>query len=192
MQRKVELIVGEVGETLVLRSPEVGRFTCALDRGNLVSPGEHAGRLRTLGETVELVVPAGVTGRVTNDKPERVHQPVGYGDVLYELAPIDALEGVDSGALAGSAQGDELTAFRAPYAGRFWHRSAPGEPSFVGAGDVVEAGAVLGLLEVMKTFTHVTYSPGDHLPARARVLRVLVGDGDEVDEAAPLVEVEPA
>ena len=192
MQREVELLVGDKDGRRVLRAPEVGRFTCALDRSNLVSPGARAGMIRTLGETVSLVVPRGVFGRVANDKPERVHEPVGYGDVLYELEPLEGVgdaEAQGEGQAAGLADG---SVFRAPHSGRFWHRPAPGDPAFVEAGTILEPGKVVGLVEVMKTFTHLAYAPGDALPERARVVRVLVGDGDEVSDDDPLLEVEPA
>ena len=46
----------------------------------------------------------------------------------------------------------------------------------------------------MKTFTHVTYDPeagkGD-LPERARLLRFLADDGQEVADGDGLAEVEP-
>jgi hypothetical protein len=45
---------------------------------------------------------------------------------------------------------------------------------------------------VMKTFTGVPYRPGGSLPARARVVSVLAGDGEDVVEGAQLLEVEPA
>ena len=60
------------------------------------------------------------------------------------------------------------------------------------AGSELRAGSVVGLIEVMKTFTHLAYAPAASLPANARVARVLVGDGDEVTEGDPLLEVEPA
>ena len=48
----------------------------------------------------------------------------------------------------------------------------------------------VGLIEVMKTFTHLAYTADGGLPENARIVRVLVGDGDEVREDDPLLEVE--
>ena len=64
------------------------------------------------------------------------------------------------------------------------------DPAFVEAGDVVEAGSIVGLSEVMKTFTHLTYDAGDDLPARARIKSVLIGDGSEVNAGDALFELE--
>ena len=45
----------------------------------------------------------------------------------------------------------------------------------VKAGDEVESGTAIGLVEIMKTFTQVAYAPTAGLPARAKVLEVLHG-----------------
>jgi len=49
----------------------------------------------------------------------------------------------------------------------------------------------VGLIEVMKTFTHVPYHATGGLPARARVVRWIVGESADVSEGDPLLEVEP-
>ncbi|MEZ5974739.1 MAG: biotin/lipoyl-containing protein [Planctomycetota bacterium] len=81
---------------------------------------------------------------------------------------------------------------RSPQSGRFYHRPSPGEAAFAEVGTVLEAGQPVGLIEVMKTFAHVPYASKGGLPARARVVRVLAGDGADVDSGTPLFEVEPA
>jgi acetyl-CoA carboxylase biotin carboxyl carrier protein len=192
-ERTLELIARSGPDGTQLVAPSVGWFTCAVDKGCVLTAGGEAGVLRTLGVARALRVPAGVTGRVTNARPERVNAPVGYGDVLYELAPMTG-EGAADEALVESVADDTdgLLAVRAPYSGRFWHRPAPGEDAFVTAGDTLEAGLTVGLLEVMKTFSHLHYAPADGLPERAQVVRVLVGDGDEVAQGDALIEVTSA
>jgi len=191
MQRRIELLSEERDGGVVLLSPEVGLFTCALDRGNLIAPGTLVGRIVTLGETVELVAPRGVTGRIVSDKPERVREPVGYGDVLYELVHLDADLGDGSEERDATASDGALT-FDSPHSGRFWQRPSPKDRAFVSVGDVIEAGATIGLIEVMKTFTHLTYDPGSHLPQRARVTALRATDGAEVNEGDALLELEGA
>jgi biotin carboxyl carrier protein len=156
-------------------------------------PGETAGWLLTLGRARALTIPAGVTGVVRSRRPERVHHPVGHGDVLVELAPL-ASAGAELAHDVAERAAEEAGSlvFRSPSAGRFWHRTAPGEPALVRAGDVIEEGAGIGLVEVMKTFAQVLYRPGGSLPARARVLRVAADDGADVDEGDALLELEPA
>ncbi len=186
----IELSVERDGERTLLRAPEVGWFTCAVQRGRLLVPGEEVGRIETLSVSRALVVPAGVSGRVTNDPPERVHEPTEYGAILYELEALSE-EASAIEAVSASVEVSELVV-RAPHTGRFWHRSAPNEPSMASEGDVLVEGAPVGLIEVMKTFTLVPYRALNGLPERARVKRVLVDDGSETEEGDALLEVEPA
>ena len=185
---KLALIREERDGKLVLCAPSVGTLTEAAGRGRLLAAGERAGVLLVLGVAHDLVVPPGVTGRVENPVPDRILAPVSYGDVLFELSPLEA--GVTDEAADDAADASGGPVLRAPYAGRFWHRPAPGDPAFVSKGDTVEAGATVGLLEVMKTFTHLSYPSDGSLPSPARVVRVLVDDGAEVGEGEALLEVE--
>ena len=92
------------GEVQPSAAPEVGVFTGALDRGALLGAGQSAGVILCPGRELELVVPPGVAGRVAGERPERVHEPVGYGTTLYELLPV---EGGGVGAEAEDAAAGE-------------------------------------------------------------------------------------
>lgn len=186
---KLEVLVRREGERTLLCAPEVGWFTRALPRNTPVGHGTAVGVIATLGRARELVLPAGVAGRIVSRRPERVHEPVGWGTTLYELAPIEAAGGAEAAAEAAAASADGAV-FRAPYSGRFWQRPAPQDPPFVRAGDRIAVGQTVGLIEVMKTFTHLAYTADGGLPESARIVRVLAGDGDEVSEDDPLIEVE--
>jgi biotin carboxyl carrier protein len=190
MERTLELLIVREGDSVALCSPEVGTLTRALARGALLWPGAPAGVLHTLGRRVDLVVPAGVHGRVTSERLARVHEPVGYRTRLYELAPLEGGAALVPEAAAGETA--DGVVYPTPYAGRFWHRASPDDPPFVEAGTVLEEGATVGLIEVMKTFTQLQYRPGGDLPARARVVRVVAGDGAEVGEGTALLELEKA
>ncbi len=187
-ERRLEMhVLRRDGRTLLV-SPTVGVFTCARFPGEVLVPGQPAGALESLGVAYQLVVPAGVSGRIVSPPPERVHEPVGFGSELYELVPLSAER--EAPAADGSAGAPPALAVRAPYSGRFWHRASPADPPFLRVGDVIAAGQRLGLIEVMKTFTHLTYEPGASLPARARVVRLLAADGDEVAGDQPLIAIE--
>jgi len=192
MARTLELLLERDGERLILSSPEVGLFTRALAAGALVAPHAPAGVLHRLGESFELVAPAGAQGRVLAGPPELVLQPVGYGTRLYELAPLDsdAARDPDQGE-AEDARGGALL-FRAPHSGRFWHRPTPADAPFARTGDVIAEGDTVGLIEVMKTFTHLAYRATGGLPPRARLVRFAVPDGGDVASGAALLELEPA
>jgi acetyl-CoA carboxylase carboxyltransferase component len=81
--------------------------------------------------------------------------------------------------------------FRAPLAGRVYFRPSPDKPDFVAAGDVIARGTTVCLLEVMKSFNRIPYA-GESLPEHARVVRLLVADGADVDPGTPLLQLEPA
>lgn len=193
MASDLELIVERSEGRVRLLSPAVGLFTCARAAGRVLTPGSWAGVLHVLQVPHLLRVPAGAAGRVVSARPERIHEPVGHGSVLYELAPTEeggqGVEGVE-GAAGAPAAGSTL-AFRAPYSGRYWHRAAPGEPPLVAPGQVLAAGSSAGVIEVMKTFTLLHYAPGAGLPERARIARVAAADGAEVAEGEVLLELEP-
>lgn len=192
MDGDLELIAHARGEITELGSPGVGWFTGAAPQGGVLEPGAHAGWLVTLGVARALRVPAGVSGVVRSKAPERVHEPVGYRHVLYELAPLAAAGARPEAVAAQARSADGALLVRAPQSGRFWHRPAPGEPALAAPGLALAHGSPLGLIEVMKTFTQVVYRSGAGLPERARIRRVLVADGGEVEEGAPIVEIEPA
>ena len=171
--------------------PEVGLFTAAKPKGELVSPDTSVGFLVRLGVGHRLLVPAGVSGRIVSQRPERVHEPVGYGAVLYELEPLSDVEASAATEAEAQGEGGGLT-LASPHTGRFWHRPSPDEPAFCSVGDVLEPGSSVGLVEIMKTFTQVSYAATGGLPTRARVTAMRVGDGGDVEEGDALIEVEPA
>ena len=187
MHETLDLILERDGDATRLLSPGVGLFTCAVPPGGLLGPGQDAGVLLVLGRPLQLRVPAGVAGRVTSPLPQRVQSPVDYRATLYELEPVESA--LDAAQDAEAAFDGGLV-LRAPQAGRFYHRPGPDEPAFVSSGDEVSEGDAVGLIEVMKTFAHVTYASTGGLPARAKVKRYLKDDGAEVSEGEPLLEFE--
>ena len=79
-----------------------------------------------------------------------------------------------------------------PLPGTFYRKPSPESPPFKQDGDAVAVGDVIGLVEVMKTFSTVPYRATDGLPGRAKVVRWLVEDGSDVQQGDPILEVEPA
>ncbi|TAJ18314.1 MAG: hypothetical protein EPO68_08075 [Planctomycetota bacterium] len=187
---RVELLLRVDGERALLLAPSPGAYTRGPAQGRVLQAGEVAGALIALGRARELVVPAGVHGRVVGAPPERVLAPVAYGDVLVELAPLSDLAAVDALEQRGAGARDGVLVFRAPSAGRYWLRPAPNEPAFVEQGAELSSGSALGLIEVMKTFTRIAYRPGGGLPERARVAKILVADGAEVADGDALLQLE--
>jgi acetyl-CoA carboxylase biotin carboxyl carrier protein len=188
MNERRDLLFEREGETTRLLSPGVGEFTCAIPPGGLLGPGQDAGVIIVTGRSYFLRVPDSISGRVRNPLPDRVHQPVGYRDVLYELTPV-AADG-ESAAVGEEEETGTGLVLRATQTGRFYHRPSPDEPAFVEVGSVIGEGDVVGLVEVMKTFAHVTYRATGSMPKRAKVVRLVVGDGEEMRTGEPLIEVE--
>jgi biotin carboxyl carrier protein len=170
-------------DELLLESPAVGRFTAETTAGEVVVGGSRVGCLRSLGRRIDLVVPSGVTGRVVEVETATRRRPVGYGQLLLRLVPVEA-SGEGGAAAAGF---DDPTgelpegafAVRSSIHGMFYQRPRPDEPPYVEIGQIVEKGATLGLVEVMKCFSAVVYG-GPDLPARAEILEVRADDGAEV------------
>jgi acetyl-CoA carboxylase biotin carboxyl carrier protein len=155
------------------------------------------GELEILGVLHRLVAPTGVAGVVelpasTGPFTREVPILVGYGDLLVRLGALHthATGSVADEASCNGADPSELV-FAAPLSGRFYARPAPDKPLFVRAGDEIETGKTVGLLEVMKTFNRIAYG-GPGLPARATIRRVVPADGDDVEAGSPLLVVEPA
>jgi acetyl-CoA carboxylase biotin carboxyl carrier protein len=177
--------------TIALRAPGPGMFVPWVAQGDLVTPGSDLGELVVLGRASILVVPRSETAAgVALRLPPTAH-PVGYGEVLVELDPTlqrggDAPASASAAAAGAAALG---LVFHAPTSGRFYGRPAADRPPFVAEGTQLTAGTTVCLLEVMKTFHRVTYG-GPGLPDTARVRRVLVADGADVNAGDPLLALE--
>ena len=189
MDPVLELGLRREGGRVELLAPEVGLFTRALPAGHALAPGQAAGALLSLGRAYTLVAPEGASGKITSPAPERVHAPVGIGDVLYVLAPGAAASAPQEKPAREGRESSDLV-LRAPQAGRFYHRPAPAERPFVTVGQTIEDGEPVGMIEVMKTFSHVHYRATGGLPRRARVVRIVAADDADVKQGEPLLEVE--
>ena len=72
---------------------------------------------------------------------------------------------------------------RSPLPGTFYRRPNPTSDPYVNEGDEVQAGDVVGLVEIMKSF-HEVYSD-----AAGRVARFLVENEDLVDAGQDIIEL---
>ncbi len=184
---------GSAPRGIELRAPGPGMFVPWVAQGDLVTPGSDLGELVVLGRASVLVVPrtaALPSGGIALRLPPAVH-PVGYGDVLVVVDPsLQRAAGPSDSAAAAAAADTALgLVFHAPTSGRFYGRPGPDKPAFVAEGTQLTAGSTVCLLEVMKTFHRVTYG-GPGLPDTARVRRVLVADGADVNAGDPLLALE--
>ena len=79
---------------------------------------------------------------------------------------------------------DHPGAVTSPMVGVVYLAPEPGAPNFIKAGDTVEEGATLLLIEAMKTFNPV------RAPRSGRVASLLVDDATPVEFGEPLVVIE--
>lgn len=175
---------------LMLRSPTVGLWREAPALGALVQGGARIGRIETLGVLRAISAPEGAHGAVVElGGASLARRPVDYGAPMLVLDSA-ALGAASVGAAAVAARGHDAgaTVFRSPMSGRFYSRPAPDEAPFVSEGDALVAGQTVCLLEVMKTFNRIAYG-GEH--GAARITRLLVREGDDVEEGQPIFELEP-
>lgn len=192
-------------------APRPGWFRCLVAHRQPITPGDIIGELDVLGRT-SLIIAPNIRGVAELASPRQGHskvadahgtsdmrseaqaaqgerRAVSYGDVLLRVVAATTAEGrraQDGAATSPKQQSpDDGLVFRAPTAGRFYARPSPDKAPFVAIGTELTSGTVVCLLEVMKTFTRVTYSG-----ASARVRAVLVPDGADVTAGQPLLELE--
>ncbi len=180
------------GGRVEVRSPAVGYWRSAPDRGAVVQPGAAVGELEILGVRHRLIAPAAARGMVVElpAGPRRARLPVGFGDLLLVLDPEAGGVVMEEASAAREGAAEGALVFRAPSSGRFYARPGPGKPPFVEQGAEIGPGHTVALLEVMKTFNRVQYG-GAGLPERARVVRVVAADEEDLNAGDPIIEVEP-
>ena len=75
---------------------------------------------------------------------------------------------------------------QSPLPGTFYRRSSPEAPPYAEAGELIEAGRVIGLIEVMKQFTELQAEHG------GKLLAFHVGNGDPVEPGQLVAVIEIA
>jgi acetyl-CoA carboxylase biotin carboxyl carrier protein len=188
---------GEKGVFDIL-SPAIGLFDLPPAVGTFVRPASHVGYLTVLRRYYHLVVPEGHHGVVTQVHVSVRKQRVEFGEPLFTVSPeaasgalaFEKAESAAAGQDAGVPEG--MFAVKSPTDGIFYRRANPQSPAYVEEGAVVEHGAVLGLVEVMKCFNPIVYAGEPEVPARGRIARIIANDTTEVKHGAVLFLVEPA
>lgn len=191
-QLSLIVAIDDEGNT-VLKSPGVGYWRGSPRIGTSLTGGQSAGVLAMLGRDHGLIVPKGAQGVVVQTPSGSSGDAIAFGDALMVLG--DAGAGLDA-TLASSGPGasptrDGVLVFCSSSSGRFYLRPAPEKPAFVTEGDIVEPGQTVFLLEVMKTFSRVSYG-GEGLPERAKVVRIVPQDGDDLEAGQVVLELEAA
>lgn len=187
--RALELLISKHGDMVLLQAPAVGLFTQASPKDSLLQGGMEAGQLLILSTPHTLLVPSGIHGRIQGPNLPLVHQPVAYGTLLYSLARLGA-DSSNADATDTDEQPLDALVLKSPQTGRFYHRPSPKEDPFVHPGDLLTPGQVIGMIEVMKTFTTVSFPTGPEWPAKVRLQAWQAGDGSEVTAGDALASLE--
>jgi acetyl-CoA carboxylase biotin carboxyl carrier protein len=151
-------------------SPETASLLGLIDR---------LGSLLERSDLTEIEVESGDTAIVLR-KPSALAP-------LAAVAPAAPTAGSEPApAAAADAAPSTTTKFvKAPLTGVFYGASSPQSPPFVTAGQKVEVGQIIGLIEAMKLFNEIKSDQA------GRVVRLIAESGKLVKAKSPLIEVEP-
>ncbi len=174
--------------TTVLTCPGPGRVRCLRQVGETLTGGSVFGELYRDERTYTLLLPHGVTGQLHAIELRDPWTECDHGRSLAVLTPpVHAEEAAQASATDAGEQ--DLWAVRSPTHGTFYRRPSPDEPNYVEAGDAIHSGQTLGLVEVMKSFSPITFVPPPGVESGI-VQRVAAHDGSEVRSDEVLIEVE--
>lgn len=186
MRPVIEALVERDGEESRLSSPRLGRFTSALEQGQIVAGGQRIGTLRVLSRVYDVIAPSDVSGRISSLVARRRETPVEFGERLCTLAAIgDVPAGEDTSDDATLAAGQRF--IRAQMDGQLYLHPAPDEPPFVSPGQRIVPGDTLATIEVMKFFYPMVFEDA----GPAVVVSVVAADATPVAPGDPLFVIEP-
>jgi acetyl-CoA carboxylase biotin carboxyl carrier protein len=171
----------------VIVAPRVGVWVPGVMPGDGLAAGRVLGSLFVLNRRFDVLCPRKAKGEVASVIGKG---PVEYGQQLIEVGSrtstaADGLEETDGP--AGSVTGDYEV--KTPIDGIFYRRPTPDSAPYVEEGDIIELGATLGLVEVMKTFNPIRYD-ASAAPERAKIVEIVPEDMSEVAAGSVLYVVQ--
>lgn len=178
----IELKLHSSDAGLAAVATRIGRVSLAGTLPEMLVAGAVVGTQTTLRTTSYLVMPEGGPWRLDGPVLTARDTGVGVGAPLLRIRLWD-----DSQASAGAGEGDAAgQLFRSPMSGQYYRRPSPDQPAFIAVGDVVETGAQIGLVEVMKFFYPLVFEG----KGRWRILEILVGETASLDAGDPVLRIE--
>ena len=176
---------GESGD-IRLECPGPGRVKWARRVGEVLVGGSVVGVLVRCERSYDLVTPAGIRGQVSSILVANPWNDCEHASALASLAEVATDATLDA---SPGGDGDESGfVLRSSTHGTFYRRPSPDAPNYVEVGQSLEEGVTVGLDEVMKCFSPISFSP----PAGASgatLEEVLVEDGAEVRTDQPLFRI---
>jgi acetyl-CoA carboxylase biotin carboxyl carrier protein len=176
-------------------APRVGWWSSLPAQGTLIGPGSDVGVLDQLNRRFRLLMPEGAAGLVTDGLPPLRRVAVEYGQILFQLRPVEAAAADKPAGAAGRGEGATSAELGAdsrtivsPTDGVFYRKPSPDAPPFVEKGGRLRRGQPVGLVEVMKTFNQILYD-GPGVPDEAEVVEIRAADAQEVAAGQVLIVV---
>ena len=173
-------------DKVILLSPAVGLFRPRLPKGAYVTPDLSLGTFSSLQRYYQLLAPQAARGAVLEQLVEDGINLVQYRTPLLRIgtATVEQIEAAASDGADGVSGSDAQAAgdivVKSPTHGVFYRRPDPQSPPYASVGDIIEPGAQLALVEVMKCFNQIRLE-GDGLPERCEVVQINAEDSSEVE-----------
>ncbi len=140
-----------------------------------VEMGETKVTIKTGGDVVQQVVTAPAAIEVAT--------PAAH---VAAPAPAPAVEPAPSASAAATTENDNHITIKSPIIGTFYRKPSPDKPNFVEAGDQVNEGDVLCVVEAMKLFNEIESE------VSGTIVKVLVDDSSPVEFDQPLFIIDPS
>ena len=140
-----------------------------------VEMGETKVTIKTGGDVVQQVVTA----------PAAIEVATPAAPVAAP-APAPAAEPAPPAPAAATAENDNHITIKSPIIGTFYRKPSPDKPNFVEAGDQVNEGDVLCVVEAMKLFNEIESE------VSGTIVKVLVDNSSPVEFDQPLFIIDPS